>query len=112
MNSGFYSQRAFELSGRVGASQDRLLSARRTQESAEQLLAHIRAAQRAQRAQPPPAAAPAVADDPLLPAAAFDQVFRHMSASQLAVRQSADALSATDSGLSGYLTNAIRELSA
>ncbi len=111
MDRPFRDRRAAELDAAATKSEGRLLSARRTQANAEQLLARIRAAR---RLQPPPAAAPAPAahDDPLLPDAAFDQVLRHMFASQLAVRQSADALHATDSGLSGYLASAIRELSA
>jgi hypothetical protein len=107
MDRAYHDWRAAQLDAAAAESQGRLLSARRTQASAEQLLARIHAAQ---RVQPPPA--PAADDDPLLPDAAFDQVLRHMFASQLAVRQSADALYATDSGLSGYLASAIRELSA
>jgi hypothetical protein len=109
MNRPFRNRRAAKLDAAVTESEGRLLSSRRTQASAEQLLARIRAAH---RVQPLPAAPAPDDDDPLLPDAAFDQVLRHMFASQLAVRQSADALYATDSGLSGYLASAIRELSA
>src|SRR5262245_32894112 len=107
MDRPFHDRRAVELDAAATKSEGRLLSARRTQANAEQLLARVRAAQ---RVQPPPG--PAADDDPLLPDAAFDHVLHHMFASQLAVRQSADALHATDSGLSGYLASAIRELSA
>src|SRR5262245_7841630 len=110
MDRAYHDWRAAQLDAAAAESEGRLLSARRTQASAEQLLARIRATQ---RVQPPPAPAPAPADDdPLLPDAAFDQVLRHMFASQLAVRQSADALYATEGGLGGYLASAIRELSA
>ena len=111
MNPPFRDRRVAELGAAATESEGRLRSARRTQASAEQLLARIHAAH---RIQPPHAAplAPAADDDPLLPDAAFDQVLRHMFASQLAVRQSADALYSTDSGLSEYLASAIRELSA
>src|SRR5262245_39907270 len=111
MDRPFHDKRAVELGAAATKSEGRLLSARRTQANAEQLLARIHAAQ---RVRPTPAAppTPAADDDPLLPDTAFDHVLRHMYASQLAVRQSADALCSTDSGLSRYLASAIRELSA